>query len=87
MVYSINPVGTVQWSYEVTDGIYSKLRHPMYYGFILWILGLPIFMNSPFTLASSVIWIPQLLYWGKSEERELEEKYEEYRDYKKKTWF
>ena len=71
----------------VTGGIYSKLRHPMYYGFILWILGLPIFLNSLFSLASSVIWIPQLLYWGKSEEKELEEKHEGYEEYKKKTWF
>ncbi len=70
----------------VTGGIYSKLRHPMYYGFILLILGLPIFMNSLFSLASSLIWIPQLLYWGRSEEKELEEIYPEYGEYKKRTW-
>ena len=70
-----------------TGGIYSRLRHPMYYGFILWIIGLPIFMNALFTLASAAIWIPQLLYWGRSEEKELEEKYEGYEAYKKKTWF
>jgi protein-S-isoprenylcysteine O-methyltransferase Ste14 len=70
-----------------TKGLYSKLRHPMYYGFILWVLGLPIFMNSLFALASALIWIPQFLYWGISEEKELEKKHAEYKEYKKKTWF
>jgi len=71
----------------ITGGIYSKLRHPMYFGFMLWIIGFSIFMDSLFTIASSVIWIPQFLYWGISEEKELEKKYEEYGEYKRKTWF
>jgi protein-S-isoprenylcysteine O-methyltransferase Ste14 len=71
----------------VTSGIYSKIRHPMYLGFILWIVGFPIFTNAAFTLASAIIWIPQLLYWRISEERMLEKKYESYREYKRKTWF
>jgi len=70
-----------------TKGLYSRLRHPMYYGFILWVLGLPIFMNSLFSLASVLIWMPQFLYWGISEEKELEAKHAEYKEYKKKTWF
>ena len=71
----------------VTSGIYSKIRHPMYSGFIIWIIGLPIFLNAAFTLASAVIWIPQILYWRSSEERQLERKYKDYQEYKKKTWF
>jgi protein-S-isoprenylcysteine O-methyltransferase Ste14 len=72
----------------VTGGIYSKLRHPVYTGFIFWVLGLPIFANSLFTLASSVLWIPQFLYWGRSEDQELARKYEGYyEEYRKKTWF
>lgn len=71
----------------VTTGIYSKIRNPMYLGFIIWIIGLPIFTNAAFTLASAIIWIPHILYWRSSEEKELEKKYKEYREYKKKTWF
>jgi protein-S-isoprenylcysteine O-methyltransferase Ste14 len=71
----------------VTAGIYSKIRHPMYLGFILWIIGFPIFMQSLITLASSVIWISQIMYWKISEERKLKEEYEGYREYKKRTWF
>ena len=71
----------------IQGGIYSKIRHPMYSGFIIWIIGLPIFMNSLFTLASAIIWIPQILYWRITEERQLERKYKDYQEYKKKTWF
>jgi protein-S-isoprenylcysteine O-methyltransferase Ste14 len=71
----------------ITHGIYSKIRNPMYLGFMIWIIGFPIFMRSLITLASSVIWIPHILYWKLLEEKELEKKYEEYKEYKKKTWF
>ncbi len=71
----------------ITTGIYSKIRHPMYLGFILWIVGFPMFMQSLITLASSIIWIPQIMYWKTSEERKLEKKYKDYKEYKKRTWF
>lgn len=71
----------------VTGGIYSKIRNPMYLGFIIWIIGYPTFTRSLITLASSAIWIGCILYWKTLEEKELEDKHPEYREYKKKTWF
>lgn len=71
----------------VTEGIYSKIRNPMYFGFILWIVGFPIFMQAFATLASGIIWIACFMYWKILEEKELEEKYDEYKEYKKRTWF
>jgi len=71
----------------IASGIYSKIRHPMYLGFIIWVIGFPIFTNATFTLASAIIWIPHILYWRISEERQLERKYKDYQEYKKKTWF
>ena len=71
----------------ITAGIYSKIRHPMYLGFIIWIIGLPMFTNAGFTLASAIIWIPHILYWKSSEERQLAKKYKDYQEYKKRTWF
>jgi protein-S-isoprenylcysteine O-methyltransferase Ste14 len=70
-----------------TTGIYSKIRNPMYLGFILWIIGFPIFTRSLITLGSSPVWISNIIFWKILEEKELEKKYREYREYKKKTWF
>lgn len=71
----------------VTEGIYSKIRNPMYLGFIIWIVGFPIFTRSLITLLSSIIWISYIFLWKIIEEKELVKKYENYREYKKKTWF
>jgi protein-S-isoprenylcysteine O-methyltransferase Ste14 len=71
----------------ITTGIYLKIRHPMYLGFIIWIIGLPIFANAAFTLASTIIWIPHILYWKYSEEGQLVKKYNDYHEYKMRTWF
>ena len=30
----------------ITSGIYSKIRHPMYFGFILWLIGFPLFFGA-----------------------------------------
>lgn len=71
----------------VTSGIYSKIRNPMYLGFIIWIIGFPVFTQSFITLISSPIWISHIVYWKILEEKELEKKHEDYSEYKKKTWF
>ena len=59
----------------------------MYLGFIIWIIGFPVYMNAAFTLASAIIWIPHILYWKVSEEKQLEQEFKDYQQYKKKTWF
>jgi len=71
----------------VTHGLYAYLRNPMYLGFILWIIGFPVFMQSVGTLVSAVIWIPHFIAWKIVEEQNMQEKYPAYREYKKKTWF
>lgn len=71
----------------VTTGIYSRIRNPMYLGFILWAIGFPLFTSSLATLASAVIWISFLLFWKTLEEKTLANKYPEYAEYRKGTWF
>ena len=71
----------------ITSGIFSKIRNPMYLGFIIWIIGFPLFMQSLITLVSSVLWISFIICWKILEEKDLEKKYKEYSEYKKKTWF
>jgi protein-S-isoprenylcysteine O-methyltransferase Ste14 len=71
-----------------TDGIYSKLRHPMYGGFILWIIGWTIYHQLGVTIAVAFICIADILLWRKFEEADLLQKHgAAYLMYKKATWF
>ncbi len=71
----------------VTDGIYSRLRHPMYFGEILMLLGAPILGQILLTLFLSPIFIIQILAWRYIEEKELVKEFPEYREYMNRTWF
>ncbi len=72
----------------VTKGIYSKIRHPMYIGIILFHIGLPLTANGFTALISTVIWGVFIVIWKHFEEKNLERRFgEEYVEYKKKTWF
>jgi protein-S-isoprenylcysteine O-methyltransferase Ste14 len=77
-------------SYEgdlINKGIYSIIRHPMYLGFILWLIGLPVFFAAPFLLILSFFFIANILFWRYLEEKELEQRFLSYKDYKKTTIF
>lgn len=77
-------------SYEgdlITKGIYSKIRHPMYLGFILWLIGFPVFFGALFSFILSFIFIGNVLFWRHLEEKELENRFSDYPEYRKKTIF
>jgi protein-S-isoprenylcysteine O-methyltransferase len=40
----------------VTSGVYSLVRHPSYFGFFWWALGLQVFLANPFSTAV-FIWV------------------------------
>jgi protein-S-isoprenylcysteine O-methyltransferase Ste14 len=72
----------------VTTGLFSKLRHPMYTGFILWILGWAIFHGAVVSLVVGFVGIGNILYWRRLEDGNMEEMYGEvYKKYRQKTWF
>jgi protein-S-isoprenylcysteine O-methyltransferase Ste14 len=72
----------------VTKGLFSKIRHPMYVGFILWIFGWAIYHGAAISLFVGFVAIVNILYWRTQEERELESNYGEvYLEYRKRTWF
>lgn len=77
-------------SYEgelITTGIYSILRHPMYFGFILWIIGFPIFFEGYFSMIVAILFIANVLFWRHLEEKELEKRFPTYSEYRKSTIF
>lgn len=71
----------------ITKGIYSKIRHPMYLGFICWLIGVPLFFGAVFSLFLSFLFIANVLFWRNLEEIELEERFTTYKEYRKTTYF
>ena len=77
-------------SYEgdlITTGIYSKIRHPMYLGFILWLIGFPLYTGALFSFFLSFLFIANILFWRHLEEKELEKRFQSYQTYKRRTLF
>lgn len=71
----------------ITKGIYSKIRHPMYSGFIFWSIGIPIYYGAVFSFILSFLFIANILFWRYLEEIELEKRFPGYKNYKTKTLF
>jgi protein-S-isoprenylcysteine O-methyltransferase Ste14 len=71
----------------ITRGIYSKIRHPMYLAFILWLVGWPICFGSVISLMLAILFIGNVLFWRHLEEIELIKRFTTYTEYRKTTWF
>jgi protein-S-isoprenylcysteine O-methyltransferase Ste14 len=71
----------------ITHGIYSKIRHPMYLGFILWLIGMPVYCGGIISFALGIVFIVNVLFWRHLEEKELESRFPDYEKYKKTTLF
>jgi protein-S-isoprenylcysteine O-methyltransferase Ste14 len=71
----------------ITKGIYSKIRHPMYLGFILWLIGFPVFFGAIFSFFLSFIFIANIMFWIYLEEKELRKRFSSYLNYKRTTIF
>jgi protein-S-isoprenylcysteine O-methyltransferase Ste14 len=71
----------------ITKGIYSKIRHPMYLGFLFWLSGFPIFFEAVFSFLLSFLFMGNILFWRYLEEKELEERFPAYMEYRKSTIF
>ncbi len=72
----------------VTSGLFKRLRHPMYTGFILWILGWASYHGAILSFGIGAVGIANIIYWRHLEDGRLKEKYgEPYLRYREKTWF
>jgi protein-S-isoprenylcysteine O-methyltransferase Ste14 len=72
----------------VTSGLYSKLRHPMYAGFVAWILGWVVYGGAASGFAVAIVAVANIHFWVRLEERHLEAQFgDEYVEYEKATWF
>ena len=72
----------------VTRGLFTRLRHPMYTGFMFWILGWSLFHGAGISLIAGVFGIGNVVYWRRVEETALETRFgDPYRVYRAQTWF
>ena len=72
----------------VTHGIYSRIRHPVYVFATLIIAGVAFYLRIPLLLLVLAPMIPVQIARARREEQVLESKFgEEYRAYRRKTWF
>jgi protein-S-isoprenylcysteine O-methyltransferase Ste14 len=72
----------------VTTGLFTRLRHPMYTGFVLWILGWSTYYGAIVSLAVGLVGIANILYWRRLEDARLLAQYgDTYQQYRLTTWF
>ena len=71
----------------VTSGLFKKLRHPMYAGFLLWIVGWSTYHGAVLSLGIGLVGIGNVLWWGRLEDVRLEAQFgPEYQQYRLTTW-
>jgi len=72
----------------VTNGLFTKIRHPMYTGFMCWIVGWSIYHDAGVSLIAGFAGIANILFWRGLEDSSLEVHYgARYSEYRKRTWF
>ena len=72
----------------VTTGMFKKIRHPMYIGFISWIFGWSVYHGALLSLGIGSIGVLSILWWKHLEEERLEHQFgSAYTTYRQTTWF
>ena len=67
------------------NGLYKYMRHPIYTGIILFFTGYSVYQNSFYKLGISLLLVVLFYFKSNYEELRLEEKFPDYKLYKRKT--
>jgi protein-S-isoprenylcysteine O-methyltransferase Ste14 len=72
----------------VSGGIYSRIRNPIYVSGTILVVGVALVMGRAKLLAILLVLIPVQIIRARREAAVLEAKFgDEYREYRKRTWF
>jgi protein-S-isoprenylcysteine O-methyltransferase Ste14 len=69
----------------MSSGPYAVVRHPMYAGALIYLLGIPLALGSYWGLAAPALMTPILIWRLVDEERVLDERLPGYSDYRRKV--
>src|SRR4051812_24372462 len=72
--------------YLITGGVYRWLRHPMYTGMTLIVIGLAMRRPTLWTLVAGAALVVMVHFKARHEERMLAARYADYDAYRKGTW-
>jgi protein-S-isoprenylcysteine O-methyltransferase Ste14 len=82
--FSITPKATAL----VTNGIYSRIRNPIYISGMIFLIGVALIVERPKLLAVLLVLIPMQIIRARREAAVLEAQFgDAYREYRKRTWF
>lgn len=72
----------------VTTGVYRKIRNPVYVFSAIGIAGFGLYVGKPMLLLLLLVLVPMQVLRAQAEGRTLEAAFgEEYREWKRQTWF
>lgn len=79
---------TPQAKQLVTRGVYSRIQHPVYVFAAIILAGIVLYFGRPIFLLFLIVLVPIQIVRAHKESTVLEEKFgDEYREWKRTTWF
>ena len=83
--FASSTIGVAEGQTVVSSGPYAIVRHPMYAGALIYLLGTTLALGSYWGLAVLALMLPILIWRLVDEERVLDERLPGYSDYKRKV--
>ncbi|MFL5695012.1 MAG: methyltransferase family protein [Ktedonobacteraceae bacterium] len=83
--YGASTIETFEDQKAISKGLYALVRHPMYMGVLVMMIGVPIALGSWWGLAVLALVIPVLIWRILDEEKLLKKDLSGYREYAQKV--
>jgi protein-S-isoprenylcysteine O-methyltransferase Ste14 len=83
--YGGSSIETVNDQKVISTGLYARVRHPMYVGVLIMVIGIPLALGSWWGLAIIAVTLPVLIWRILDEEELLKKDLQGYREYAQKV--